>query len=1234
VWILLSRGDDTMKLIKYLIVILLLICASTGWAKTATYTVNASANDSRCIDSEGCGAYYTQHGMYFPYPSTGSKTFFKWSINLPANVTLTSSYLTVYPYASATAASNINLDYVAEDSCGALAANLAVGGSPVTWTFGNWTAGTAAKSDADIKGLLSAWLGRAGYKIGNYFGLRGIYNTGAVRFISSWDEDPTKAAQLEVTYTGGDAIIEMMMSPPHVKTKQYVEMNIWNQDAGDILYVYLDNVEIESLRYTIQAGDVPANAATAFKKTVLMDYTGLSAGEHHIDAVIKTSGGTTRMGTQVEGKDLKTWTTTHDGIPAVGINENNAICIKNGSACDVYFPLVRFMYSREGWYPPVCYYGGNGICDPTRLVLNGTVVEGYYSTHDATSWGAYLDAAAAVTDDDTGAIWRLIGPGRSLPAVAMTAGNIAKTGLLGWIWEDEPELNSAISGHATPSTLGELTTLFNTTKINDTSHPHFMVHYGYPYVEGATNTAFAMSVNYLTSGNKTFYSDVTGGDYYPYEFATRSPNGKLVSLENALSADDSYIAYNYSLLPHFAIIQPVDERNVQTATWTNGILTDYTLAEGTTQAMCMGNTGALGSTTWTPPPTAAQVKNELWLRLIHGAKGLTYFMAFCPMLDDVRTVIDNFKTYMSVGYSSNDPLAPIVLAAKSSKYTPVTRTVGAYTVSLNHGTVTAGTDGRVDYMIREYGGKTWVFAARVKKISGETFAACNTTGVSAGAVRCTEGAEFGVWPDSTNTNTKSATIPVTGLANSTTVAVYGEGRNITSGDGTITDNFTDYDVHIYKLDASASEFNLTVTKTGDGSGTVTASPAGINCGSTCVYAYPSSTVVTLTASVVGNNALGAWSGGGCSGNGATCEVTVTEATEVTKSFTDTTPRNFNVTVSYTGTGTGTTSPAAGVTAYANNATATTTQTPSDNSTFSGWSGTCGCTGTGACAPTITADCSIIATWADNAKYTLSVAYPLHGEIVTSDVGGINCGGGNNTCVADFYSQVVTLTATCPSGFMSPTFGGDCSGSTCAPTLSANKQVSASCVCANCATIGSGGSMTLGSGGSGGAPACNAASDKLGTDDISGSAANRAKDMAYCALFTPSCYGTLTNAYVRHADTSESSAKVCVYSDDGNGIVGSGDLKIGCSNDITSSSVEFASAAMDGGTLTGGSYWVCTFIKADATNTFSLDTNSTLSNTFFKGSSGYYATPPDNLGGIPSYAYFTMNSLSVYVTVGP
>ena len=41
-------------------------------------------------------------------------------------------------------------------------------------------------------------------------------------------------------------------------------------------------------------------------------------------------------------------------------------------------------------------------------------------------------------------------------------------------------------------------------------------------------------------------------------------------------------------------------------------------------------------------------------------------------------------------------------------------------------------------------------------------------------------------------------------------------------------------------------YTLTVAKAGTGSGTVTSSPAGINCGADCSEPYNSGTVVTLT----------------------------------------------------------------------------------------------------------------------------------------------------------------------------------------------------------------------------------------------------------------------------------------------------------------------------------------------------------------------------------------------------
>ena len=102
--------------------------------------------------------------------------------------------------------------------------------------------------------------------------------------------------------------------------------------------------------------------------------------------------------------------------------------------------------------------------------------------------------------------------------------------------------------------------------------------------------------------------------------------------------------------------------------------------------------------------------------------------------------------------------------------------------------------------------------------------------------------------------------------------------------------------------------DLTVTKDGLGSGTVTSDPSGISCGTDCDHAYPMETVedcaydpeigrvvctfdvftqdVTLTATADAGSTFTGWSGGGCSGT-EPCEVTMDEDKTVTATFTDT-----------------------------------------------------------------------------------------------------------------------------------------------------------------------------------------------------------------------------------------------------------------------------------------------------------------------------------------------------------
>jgi hypothetical protein len=78
-------------------------------------------------------------------------------------------------------------------------------------------------------------------------------------------------------------------------------------------------------------------------------------------------------------------------------------------------------------------------------------------------------------------------------------------------------------------------------------------------------------------------------------------------------------------------------------------------------------------------------------------------------------------------------------------------------------------------------------------------------------------------------------------------------------------------------------FTLTVTENGIGRGTVTSSPAGVSCGTTCSHDFVINTTVTLTATPALGSVFLGWTG--CdSANGSTCTVLVTSQKTVNANF--------------------------------------------------------------------------------------------------------------------------------------------------------------------------------------------------------------------------------------------------------------------------------------------------------------------------------------------------------------
>src|SRR5438552_3797650 len=163
---------------------------------------------------------------------------------------------------------------------------------------------------------------------------------------------------------------------------------------------------------------------------------------------------------------------------------------------------------------------------------------------------------------------------------------------------------------------------------------------------------------------------------------------------------------------------------------------------------------------------------------------------------------------------------------------------------------------------------------------------------------------------------------------------------------------------------------LTVMKAGTGSGAVTSSetPPKIDCEATCGAAsasYDSGTVVTLTAAPASGSTFGSWSG--CDTvSGSSCTVTMNAARSVTATFN---AQRFTLTVAEAGTGSGTvTSSPAGIDCgtscsadYASGTLVTLTAAASAGSTFTGWSG--GCSGTGDCMVSLTANAAVTASFA-------------------------------------------------------------------------------------------------------------------------------------------------------------------------------------------------------------------------------------------------------------------------------
>ncbi len=134
---------------------------------------------------------------------------------------------------------------------------------------------------------------------------------------------------------------------------------------------------------------------------------------------------------------------------------------------------------------------------------------------------------------------------------------------------------------------------------------------------------------------------------------------------------------------------------------------------------------------------------------------------------------------------------------------------------------------------------------------------------------------------------------------------------------------------------------------------------------------------------------------------------------------------------------------------------TLTAAASAGSTFTGWSGS-GCTGTGTCTVTMDANKTVTPTFESDKTLTVAKAGSGTGT-VTSGPAGIDCGA---TCThAYVHGTSVTLTATPSAGSSFAGWSGDCSGTTCVLTMSADHTATATFETDKTLTVGKSGDGT-------------------------------------------------------------------------------------------------------------------------------------------------------------------------------
>jgi hypothetical protein len=454
-----------------------------------------------------------------------------------------------------------------------------------------------------------------------------------------------------------DVQLELYMADPEVRSAQKIYCQIDGAASTDILQAMLDGGLIYEKSGNLQAEEV-----------FLVDYRNQQAGNHQLVVKIFNQSGLELASVS------KNWTTLHDGIPTVGIDENNAIRV-NG---ELFFPIYGVL-NEDDFH----YWIDEGL-------MNAGAKMNYRTEYTIQTYREWLDVVASRDTINIGPATRWAGlgentHGRGNDLEIMRDYVVAlkdHPGVGMWQWADEPD-GGGDQNQAFPDEVRSWTDVLHQF---DTNHPHAVNLTAYGWARDANwHHEHVKDYSYLYgadwhNGEKKLVGDVIGFDFYPIEYATKDPEffgGLEVNFESMAKALDRIREYNYNLAPIFSWIEHCDLHPDN---------------DGDGYADGPGSTYL-----WTPAPTPEEVWAEYWIKVIHGVKGFKPHSAFASDCHSQpprnHETLAKFMTWI-------EDLKGVVLGPEYSGSPIVDEELNG---------------GRIDIMVREGDGNLYLFTGNLRR---------------------------------------------------------------------------------------------------------------------------------------------------------------------------------------------------------------------------------------------------------------------------------------------------------------------------------------------------------------------------------------------------------------------------------------------------------------------------------------------------------------------------------------